>query len=376
MNLQPTKDTSPLVFGFDFYGAGNIGDDLMLAGYLGAAASFPFSTHSSCIKVESQRLRFPSVTWAGRQTPGWKATKERLLESGAPWVGVGDTPFQMSSGTWSVNHLAKEARALARLPSTPMVMVGVGAEQSVLKAKDTLRPVMDRLDRLWLRDSHTAELLEDLGVSNEKLRVGADLAHIILPLILDSQPPAPPTAKIAINYFSERHDADSIAALYELVGSQASNDDIVFASTEARPQMERSIYNRLQWRAAINGQWLDRRKQGSKFRFIGPNYNKDSIRNLISPIETAECFLSSRYHGVLTAAWAGRRIGILGGRSSKVDSLAKELNVPILLPPYTKHGLLQLVELASRVDRVILEQRRAAAINSMTELGNYLTGST
>src|SRR5271157_1377573 len=97
---------------FRFWGAGNIGDDLMLRGFLTGLERFGVQYEgrlsSLCAHdIVSQRLRFPGIRWLDSKSSGqWRAE----LAKAAMLIGTGDTPFQVTSGNGSLNHLSDVLR--------------------------------------------------------------------------------------------------------------------------------------------------------------------------------------------------------------------------------------------------------------------------
>src|SRR4051812_39380881 len=108
-----------LHIGHHFFGSGNIGDDLMLAGFL---EGVPPGVRMTCASqtAAKQRARFPQVEWL----PYDSASRAAAIEACDAWVGVGDTPFQVVVGTWFLDHLAEEV-ALCRRYGKPMFFIGV-----------------------------------------------------------------------------------------------------------------------------------------------------------------------------------------------------------------------------------------------------------
>src|ERR1700761_6297644 len=93
--------------GFDFYGSGNIGDDLMLAGFLQGlsqvGSAWPALHGRSRFPLGTQQTRFPEITWVDTA-----AAARKPADPEACWAGVGDTPFQLTSGPWFLEYSLEE----------------------------------------------------------------------------------------------------------------------------------------------------------------------------------------------------------------------------------------------------------------------------
>lgn len=341
------------VLGFDFYGAGNIGDDIMLGGFLSSLPGARLVGH--CHDLESQRLRFPQVSWLDPKGEDSEALPQEVLRRGGAWLGVGDTPFQISSGPWFLHKLAAAARELR--PGVPMLMVGVGAERKVTALRATVRPVLDRVDQIWARDAKSAQLLVDWGASPDRVHVAADLAHAFLGKRAGVASSARPYA-LAVNFYSERRMPLSLAALRTFIARRNAVAPVLLMATDDRPQMEAALFSKLSrsrsWGGLGSGPGL---AQPASL----PNYRTGSMEELIAPFAEVETLLSSRYHAIICAAWSGCRIGVLGGRSSKLDDLAEDLRLPILKPPYSLRALDRLLHEAVAVDFQRLRACQASA---------------
>lgn len=107
--------------GHHFFGSGNIGDDLMLAGFLDLAGTWLAGATFTCstpFDRACQQRRFPAIEWL----PYEPAVRAASIEACDAWVGVGDTPFQTDVGTWLLDHLAEEAESCRRF-GKPMFFV-------------------------------------------------------------------------------------------------------------------------------------------------------------------------------------------------------------------------------------------------------------
>src|ERR1044071_3659612 len=79
--------------GHHFYGAGNLGDDFMLAGFLGAMRTLaPSASFTCCVPfaLEPLRTRFPSIEWQVYD----EAVRARCIAQCDVWLGLGGSPFQ------------------------------------------------------------------------------------------------------------------------------------------------------------------------------------------------------------------------------------------------------------------------------------------
>ena len=83
--------------GHHFYGAGNLGDDFMLAGFLGAMRAIePDATFTCCVPfpLDPLQRRFPSVNWLAYEN----TERARSIERCDFWLGVGGSPFPLHLG--------------------------------------------------------------------------------------------------------------------------------------------------------------------------------------------------------------------------------------------------------------------------------------
>ena len=148
--------------GHHFFGAGNLGDDLMLAGFLAAARPAILSEMklTCCIPHDaaSQRLRFPEIEWL----PYDDATRGAAIAQCDLWLGLGDTPFQVVVGSWFLDHLAQEAAACRR-HGKPMFYLGVGVNEREVADEPRMRVLVGQAEQIWTRDEDSAAILRDLA---------------------------------------------------------------------------------------------------------------------------------------------------------------------------------------------------------------------
>jgi hypothetical protein len=184
--------------GHHFFGSGNIGDDLMLAGFLEAAGAAALDrvrlTCCTANDAGSQILRFPQVEWL----PYLPASRLACIERCDAWLGLGDTPFQATGGqTWFLDHLCQEAQ-WCRQCGVPMFYLGVGVNERAAVEYPQTRILVTQAERIWMRDENSLDLLGPLAAPG-KVTAHADLAHPAL-AAMHFPPPKPRTLAFVLNF--------------------------------------------------------------------------------------------------------------------------------------------------------------------------------
>jgi polysaccharide pyruvyl transferase WcaK-like protein len=350
MSANSHRQPSQILLGFDFYGAGNIGDDLMMAGLIDAlfmnqdsagCPSYSISAHN----IQSQRLRFPQISWiAHRRAAPLTFPSDNL------WIGAGGTPFQLTCGTWLLRRLLKDLACIRKFKRK--VLINVGAESEISPKTAKYSHCANSFDAISTRDKQSTNILTQmLDVSPDRVFTGGDLANISLPNILSSKA----ISKIACLGMIIAGDTLSRADI-NVIGDFIANRDIpvhlIAQETRNAHFCERHVYKRL-------SRWL-RPRFSKNITLSIPDYNCGSLYDLIKPIAQCETVISTRYHGLLTAAWAGCRVAAIA-RSSKVAALAENLSVPYCNLPITMEKLEAIHASATIVpDNILLDLRLQA----------------
>lgn len=344
-----------LHIGHHFFGSGNIGDDLMLAGFLELARTwlpdFTF-TCSTPFDRACQARRFPAVEWL----PYEPAIRAAAVAACDAWLGAGDTPFQTDVGTWFLDHLAEDADTCRRF-AKPMFFLGVGVNNREALTHPHARAVIDQAAHIWTRDAQATAWLREAG-DPARISQGADLAHVHL-----AQRRAPPrepgTLAFLLNF--ENRDAftiDAIVAVMENTPAWRHR----WLVQEVRPLdgSEREILARLP----------DTVRNRLDVRC--PDYALDSLTTLVDGWGTPELLVTSRYHGALVGAWAGSRTLIVE-RNDKLSGLAAQLSCRRVSDLRADPGVLGTRYSAAEIDRDILRGLAGAAARSGQELAAALT---
>jgi polysaccharide pyruvyl transferase WcaK-like protein len=296
-----------IFMGHDFFGAGNFGDDLMLAGFLKRRAASEevtvvgYTAHNRA----SQQSRFPQLRWLRAAEE-----RERALKKSDVWLGLGDTPFQLSSGPWSLDHLDRE-RELCKKLRKPMLFLGVGCEGPDSVRDPRARRVIEAAEKIWTRDARSAEVISVVAASGV-VEQGADLANIAL---AEAPKPAPEHGIVGLLLGFENPDTVDLQAVEQYISRSPGKVRWLIQEARSFPCTERWNYERL----AQPVQGLAPPMQAS--------YSRGTIEEFLRNFGAPETVVSSRYHGALIAAWHGSRVGVIA-RSEKLLGIAADLGLP------------------------------------------------
>lgn len=302
--------------GFDFYGLGNVGDDLMLAGFLEVwGGRKPLFGVVRSVQQRILRRRFPEVTWL---TPTDPAPPHDL------WLGVGDTPVQVLSGTWFLEHLEREL-LVSSMRDIPVLFIGIGVEHEAVRQRDRFRKVLERVSYISTRDEASAGCLSDeFDVPRDRISVGDDLANIcldrtMLPFYAEEVRPL----DLALNYYSENGDRRQWWTVHRWLQERGRDRSVVILANECRmlPGSEAGRYAEMAWLFSL-------RRRMEPLPLLAPNRWAARISDMISHFSTVRTVMSSRYHCLLAAAWAGCRVVALS-RSSKIEVLRSRLALSV-----------------------------------------------
>jgi hypothetical protein len=187
-----------------------------------------------------------------------------------------------------------------------------------------------------------------------EIHIGGDLANISLPHLVKLVTPEKKYSLGIVLGFDTLSNEDLDMTKGFLKGRQ-SKTRTAFITGDARDGIgfEYQLYK--SW---IKGWFSPLRRKLSLRR---PDYAVCSLEDLVRPFAECETIISSRYHGLLTAAWFGCKVAAIG-RSSKVVALARALGVPVVVPPIKQDDLKALEKAAVRVAPELLEKLRKAAL--------------
>ncbi len=301
--------------GHHFYGAGNLGDDFMLAGFLAALRTLsPHATFTCCVPFALAPLqrRFPAITWL----PYDDSTRTAAIAGCDVWLGLGGSPFQSALSRWFVDHLVAEADACGRAHK-PMFFLGVGVQSAGELALPEVRRLCSHAAGIWTRDAASAEKIAALPSPPPVLEAAADLAHVFF---RECHPPAAARGRLTlVANFDYGAWEGQPACLRALAGLAAT--DRVWLAQESRdlPGAERALFAALP--AAEQFRW----------RLVSPEQAGAPLEDVLARWPSGEWLVTARYHAALAGAWARSRIVVLS-TNEKLRAAARESHAPLLSP--------------------------------------------
>ncbi len=341
--------------GHHFFGSGNIGDDLMLAGFLNIAHhTLGDITLTCCTPFDrnSQQRRFPAVQWL----PYDPDTRASCIEACDVWLGVGDTPFQTDVGAWFLDHLIEEADLCHRY-RRPMFFFGVGLNNRDAISHPHTRALVGQAQHIWTRDAFSAALLRQID-DGARISVGADLANVALARRATSAV-EPRTLGLLLNF--ERREAFLPEAVVEITEATSTyRHRWLIQEVRHLDGSERAILDLLPDTCRAR---LDVRE---------PDYALDSVDALLDRWGAPEVLITSRYHGALVGCWLGART-IIVERNEKLTGLVEQLAVPSVKDLRSSAVLLDVMQGAAPVNRDALTALAARAERCGTELAAALS---
>lgn len=300
--------------GHHFYGAGNLGDDLMLAGFLRALREIePGAEVSGAVTFDREALarRFPGTRWHGMTL----AERRSRIAACDAWLGLGGSPFQHAQSRWFVDHLAEEA-ALCRELGKPMWFLGIGVQTAGELADAAVRAVCAQARGIWTRDAASARRIRE---SNASFRVtaAADLAH--LHLAAAPPPPARPGTVAVVANFDYGEWPGRNAAIAALEATRPARKIWLAQESRELPGAERALFATL------------KPEQQHGWELVSPEIPGAPLESALARWPGAEILLTSRYHAAITGVWAGSRVVVIG-INEKLRGAATELGTPLISP--------------------------------------------
>ena len=352
----PTTAALTVHIGHHFWGAGNVGDDFMLAGFLvemrRAAVPVRFTC---CVPAARERLakHHPEINWmCYTLSARWSA-----VEAADCWLGLGGTPFQTDCGDWLEQHLDVE-REICECLHKPMYFLGVGVGNAQALQRPKYQRLMQAAVHFWGRDEMSAALLA--GASQGKVSTAADLANILFAQRTS------PLVKQSIGYLMQFEDR-SLFSVEDFLVLLNHHSDLcrLWLSQESRC---------LRWSEKALWQELCATVQAG-LRVSEPQEDTEDMVELLESWSMPEVLVSSRYHGALLAAWSGSRVIIIT-RNDKLTGLARQLGIPTVRDLSDTALIIEAIRKAKAVAPANLHDLASRASSSVQEWLRHAVKST
>jgi len=307
--------------GHHFYGAGNLGDDFMLGGFLAAMRTLAAeATYTASIPfpLEPVRRRFPQIDWR----PYDATDRQMCIEQCDVWLGLGGAPFQSAQSRWFVDHLMAEA-ALCAQYKRPMFYLGVGVQSENELHLAEVQALCAQARTIWTRDAASAKLLQSRGAATV-VRAAADLSHV---LFQSTPPPRAMPGRAAIVANFDFRDWPAAPTFLAALDRRAVRERVWLVQEHRDlPGAEKALH------AALSS------AEQASWPLHQPDVPHASLAEVIARWPTPEWLLSSRYHAVLACAWGGSKIVVIG-TNEKLRAVAAELGAPLVAPEATSAAI-------------------------------------
>lgn len=350
-NITPIR----VHIGFHFWGAGNFGDDLMLAGFLSEIQKKKLNIELSCCSLfdlESQRYRFPEVRWF----PYDDESRQYCVKNCDIWLGLGGSPFQTILSDWFLQHLAQEL-VLCELYSKKMFFLAVGLNDYPALEHPVTHQLLETATFIWTRDLLTAQALCSIS-SKKNIGVGGDLAHLFLQ---DYHLKKNNLAKVGfVMNFEENHSIWH-NIMGEIVKISGGFSQCAWIAQEVRvlPGSELALYNAFAEESRL------------QLALICSDYARSRTKDFLVPFQPISLLITSRYHSALVGAWLGCRV-LLMERNLKLKGLSEQWPVKTIHVDDDISTIHHAVHAASFIDHENLLQEVNKASRACHELGSIL----
>ena len=303
----PARHHVRIHLGHHFYGAGNLGDDFMLAGFLAALRTLAPDarcTSSVPFDLEPLRRRFPQIEWLAYD----EMARARAIATCDVWLGLGGSPFQSALSRWFIDHLVGDAALCAR-ERKPMFYLGIGVQTEAEVAVPEVQRLCAAAAGIWTRDAASAERLAALRTA-APIEAAADLAHVFF---RETPPPRATPGRVTLVANFDYNDWRGQRACLDALGTLPATDRVWLAQESRElPGAERALFAALA--PADQARW----------RLVSPEEHGAPLAEVLGRWPSGEWLVTARYHAALAGAWAGSRVVVLG-TNEKLRSAAREL---------------------------------------------------
>ncbi|MES2355807.1 MAG: polysaccharide pyruvyl transferase family protein [Pseudomonadota bacterium] len=343
-----------VLIGNDFWGAGNFGDDLMLEGFVSWRARHDLDWRISILcahDIAAMRARFPIFNWIAAN----ESSRAEALEWADVWLVIGGSVFQSDVGPWLLDRIAEDLTNAARR-SIPAFLVGVGLNNVDALATEQARTIHKLASAIWVRDVRCLEAMLSAGFSHEKVRLGADVAH----LAFSGRAKQEQLSGVAACLIDESEVPDCLAIARVLRDHDSS---LTWLCQEVRhlTGSELSLYQLIPSGLTAN------------FKLSCLDYRLATLGNMFEEFQRFETLLTSRYHMTMAGAWAGSRVAVYD-RNAKLTGIREELGLVECSNLCSEDAIALALKNATMADRATLHSCAARAEQMLDQFAAAANG--
>jgi polysaccharide pyruvyl transferase WcaK-like protein len=335
--------------GHHFFGSGNFGDDLMLAGFLKRAERHDIA-YSCCVpySLDALQKRFPQVTWL----PYNHDARSNAIKNCDVWLGLGGSPFQNTVSQWFIEHLEQEATLCSKYKKR-IYFLGIGGQDQTALIDARLKTIINLSESVWLRDNNLYNhLMNSNSLDKNRLHQASDLAHIIFKNHIKR--------KIKHNTITAtlNFDYNSWPLLDSTLNSikKLSLNEHFWLIQEKRtlPGSEKDIYSKLT------------SEQQFIWKSIAWDNSENNILDSLNMWPSTEFMLTSRFHATLASAWSGAKTVVLP-INLKLKTLSEEYGIQLLSIDKNPYDISEALDKAKPVPMSILHAKARLAESSVDD---------
>ncbi len=326
--------------GHNFFGAGNFGDDLVLAGFLAGIGRPPGLklTGMTNYDIESQRRRFPQIEWA----PSTSATREALIVECDVWLGLGGAVLQPHNDSWLLADQVIQLEECRRR-GKPVFFLGCGVDYRQDAARREIRLLLDSARWIWPREALSSTALRQMGFTRET--AGADMSHLALrAMALPGRPIEADSTGFVCNFeLSNQYTMEHLAGLITATAEAGQMVGWLVQEVRPLPGSEHDLRDRL---PADVRPLLQLRE---------PDYATADMAGLVRSWGVPARIFTTRFHGAIVGGWLGSRV-VAFERQQKLRGIAQAFGVTSFTTLPDAVQLAQAFERSQPVDRSILDR--------------------
>jgi hypothetical protein len=345
--------------GHHFYGAGNLGDDFMLAGFLGAMRRLAPAAIFTCgvpFALEPLRRRFPRIHWSDAS----EASRREAIAACDVWLGLGGSPFQCAHSRWFIDHLVSEAAACEQA-GKPMFFLGIGVQTAAELDEPDVRRLRAQAAGIWTRDLASAGRLSALPAGGP-IAAAADLAHVFFQ---ENRPPPAQSGRVTIVANFDFGAWPGQAACLQAVATLPATEHVWLAQeSRALPGAELALHAALEPPAR------------ARWKLVVPEDSGAPLPAVLARWPSGEWLVTARYHAAMAGAWSGSKVVVVA-TNEKLRAAAQELGVPWISPDADTVTARRALESAvpPTAPSVLADKAREACAEFVRAAGSFRTGS-